>query len=110
MMRVWIHMRIYAQRNWRAPAQPLTDCGKLSEFRFTFDIENVNPKLEGIINLFARFTNTGENTLRRVAAGLDNAVKLTGADDIKSRARLGQCAQNRKVAIGFDGIANRMLD
>ena len=74
VVRVRVHMWIHPQSNWCAPAQPLSDGGKLPEFGFALDIENVNPALQGVLNFRARFANAGENTLARVATRFADAV------------------------------------
>ena len=78
------------------------------EFRFRLAIEAVNAAGERVFHLGRGLTDTGEDHLRRVAAGLQYAIQLTAGNDIESRARLRQQRQYGERGIGLHGIADGM--
>jgi hypothetical protein len=81
-----------------------------TQFLFGFRVEAVNARAEGVLNLFARLANAGESAFARIASSLDDAVQFTTGNNIKSGTLFRQKPNHGKIRIGFESIADLMIN
>jgi hypothetical protein len=70
----------------------------------------VNARAQGVLDLFARLANAGESAFARIASSLDDAVQFTTGNNIKSGALFRQKPNHGKIRIGFESIADLMIN
>src|SRR5437868_1488182 len=102
-------IRIYSERDWCALVSDGGDLIDVIKLSFAFDIERVNPLLQGIFDLFAGFPDSGESAFRGIAAGPDNAIEFATGNDVEPSICLREQTKNRAIRVGLDRIANEVI-
>ena len=92
-----IDVRVYPKCHTRLAVQLAGDRVDLAQLRLGFAVEDVNVLTQGKFDLFPRLSDTREDDLRGVSAGLQDAVKLSAGYDVKAGARFGQESQDLQI-------------
>ena len=79
------------------------------QFRFAFGVERINVLPQRKFDFLPGFADAGKDAPARVAAGRDDALQFTAADDVESAAEPRDRPQHGEIRIGFDGEADEMV-
>src|SRR6266403_917436 len=73
-----------------------------------FHVEKQNARSQRFANLLARLAHAGKDDPVPRHADAPQAVEFSGGNDVKTAAESGEDAQNSKIRIGFDRVADRV--
>ena len=103
-----VHVWVHTQGNRRPDTEFTRHFVQAIQFGVGFHIETANTGLEGAAHFPALLSNPGKDGLRRVSAGTDHPLQLSGRHDVKSGAKPCQHVQYGDIAVGLNGVAHQM--
>ena len=109
-VRFGVHIGIHSNGNRGFYAEGTRDFIDAGEFALALDIEGVNALLERVGNLLTRLPNACKSAAPGLSTGFQNAEQLAARDDVESGPHFGEEVQNSEVGIGFDGVADEMVE
>ena len=76
------------------------------QLRLRFAVEGADAALQRVFHFRGGLADSGEDDLRGVAAGFQDAVEFAAGDDVETGALFGQERQHGQRRIGFHRVAN----
>src|SRR5208283_1331505 len=103
-------IRVHAHRELRCLAKMSGARRERLKLARAFHIKEQNTGSEREIDLFGQLADSGENDLlHSLAVDLPHSLQLSAGNDIESRTKPSQHAQNRKVRVRLYRIADGVL-
>jgi hypothetical protein len=87
------------------PSLPAT-CVEPRELRLAFDVEREDLVLERQLDFRLGLADAGEDAAFDVRAGHQHPPELAAADEIETRAQVGEVTQDRDVGVGLHRVAD----
>ena len=109
-MRFGVHIWIHTHRNRGDLFQTSRDTINALKLRNAFHVEGIDTFTKGEFYFLLRFANARKDTLIHSTSCRLNAHELSFAHGIIAAALLGKRVENTKVGIGFDRVADQMIE